>query len=175
MRRSALPRPCHHGTALDQGGDRWYMGHRDLRLLRMVRRRLCRVASEERGVAMVEGTLGVVLLLFGMLAAMQILLVAYASLTARSTALRVARVYALTCSRSEADAEFETQKSHSLPVVQWHGKPVYSTSGGMASATVQVSVPAVLPGAGFFGSGGLTGPVFLPSIRGTYPSGGWCK
>jgi len=151
------------------------MKRMDWRFHKVLRRVLRCVALDEQGLALVEGTVGVVLLLFGMLVAMQILLVAHASLTARSTALRVARVYALTCSRSAADAEFETQKNHSLPVVQWHGKPMYSASGGMASATVQVSVPAVLPGAGLFGSGGLTGPVFLPSIRGTYPSGGWCK
>lgn len=138
----------------------------------MLRRLALRVV-DARGTALVEGVMGIVLLLAAMLAALQVMLVSHAALAGRSAALRVARTYGLTCSQVAADQEWLVQQEHTLPVISWDGPPTYGVSGGLAYVTVRLRVPPVFPGAGVFGGGGLTGPLYL-AMRGAYPIGGRC-
>lgn len=132
----------------------------------MLRKRL----HDETGTLMVEGTIGVVMLLMAALAAVQILLFVHAALAAKSAAVQAARSYALTGQVNAAQRIYEAQQSSSLGAISWRSLEL-QRSGGRARATVQVTIPPVFPGAGVLGGGGLTGPLHLQE-SGEYPLGG---
>lgn len=131
----------------------------------MLRKRL----RDETGTLMVEGTIGVVMLLLAALAAVQILLFVHAALAAKSAAVQAARSYAVTGQVSAAERIYEAQQSASLGAIGWQPLEL-QRSGGRARATVGVSIPPVFPGAGVLGGGGLTGRLHLQEY-GEYPIG----
>lgn len=129
-----------------------------------------RVCREVDGVVLIEGTIGVVMLLLATLAAIQLLLVTHASLAAHVAAAHAARTYALTGNTNLAERAFEAQAGLTLRILTWE-PPEFSRSGGHARAVARVHVPPIFPGAGLLGGNGLSGPVLVTEF-GEYPVGG---
>lgn len=123
----------------------------------------------ESGVAMIEATIGITLLLFVLLLAMQLVLVFHGALAGHTAAMRSARTLAVTGDFQAAQATFARQTDTALRSLHWPGMSC-DTAGGRAACTVAVEVPAILPGAGLFTGGGLAGPVTIAET-GYYPIG----
>lgn len=115
-----------------------------------MKRRLGRVLSDlraiQRGVAMVEATIGICLLLLVTLGALQIVLTLEASLEAHAVAARMARAYAITGDLQEAERVYNQEIANTLAQLKWleHKCPTAMT------CTVSVQVPELLPGSGLF-------------------------
>lgn len=134
-----------------------------------MRRFLKRFRRDEKGVVMVEGTIGIVLLLLAAMAAVQVLLVVHGALAARQAATAIARTYAITRSRSDAEAVYEFEKGNSFRIIRWEGAR-FGAANGMATAEVTVYIPPIFPGAGIFGDGLTSG--FTRTETGVFPLAG---
>lgn len=126
--------------------------------------------ADERGVAMIEATIGTVLLLFAAMTTIQLVLVFHGALAAHGAAARAARTLAVTGSSAMAEQVYQQQTSTSLRALRWQGVSCVKETR-RALCTVTVEVPAILPGGGLFGGGGLTGHIPLHET-GVYPIGG---
>lgn len=129
----------------------------------------CRRWAAQDGVAMVEATIGTILLLFAALAAVQLVLVFHGTLAAHGAAIRSARTLAVTGSRQLAQSTYEDQRSAALGMIRWEQFDCSQTST-MAQCEVVIKVPVIVPGGGLFGGGGLTGPLLVRET-GAYPIG----
>lgn len=98
-----------------------------------------------RGVALIEATMGTFLLLFAALGAIQIVLYLHGELAAGSAASHMARTYALTRDRQAVDTEFANQRFSSFGFLEWANFGCTAASG-FARCTVQVTIPAIVPG-----------------------------
>lgn len=128
------------------------------------------LANAEDGVAMIEATLGTVILIFAALAAVQIVLVFHGALAAKSAATRAARTYAITGDLRQAEATAQLQYSTALAALKW-APVVCQHPDSFARCTVAVTIPTVIPGGGLFAGGGVfTAPQI--SEDGAYPVGG---
>lgn len=124
----------------------------------------------ERGAAMVEATIGIIMLLGVMLMVLQLILVFHATLAAHSAATRAARAYALEGpgGMASATAMYNAQKATGLGSLVWE-PPVCNYTSTLVTCTARVRVPSIMPGAGtMFGGGGLSGPVVVAET-GQYP------
>lgn len=128
-----------------------------------------RWVADERGVAMIEATIGTVLLVLAALIVIQLVLVFHGSLALHGAVARAARTMAITGSDRLAEETFIEQKSTALGAIQWHFERCFM-DGDMARCKASVDIPIVFPGAGMFGGGGLTGPYNRP-MEGSYPKG----
>lgn len=99
----------------------------------------------QRGVAMIEATIGTFLLLLAALGAIQIVLYLHGELAAGNAASHMARTYALTRDQRAADSDFADQRYSSLGFLRWTNERCVE-SGGFARCTVQVRIPAIVPG-----------------------------
>ncbi len=124
----------------------------------------------ERGVAMVEATIGTVLLLLAALIVIQLSLVFHGALAAHGAATRSAREYALTEDMGEVQEVYRLQIGTSLRALRWE-PPECRLESTRAFCTAVVRVPVVVPGAGVVGGGGPLSPIPVVEI-GTYPRGG---
>lgn len=128
---------------------------------------------DESGVAMIEATIGTIMLLFVTLGVMQMLLVFHASLAVHGAATRAAREYAVRESFSAADEVYQAQRNSSFRAIAWQPLecvPLTKTTQ-TAECTVRASVPAILPGSAVLGGGKLTGSWPIEE-KGAYPRGG---
>lgn len=128
-----------------------------------------RLLFDHEGVAMVEATIGTVLLLLAALGTIQLVLVFHGALAGHSAVVRAARSLAVTGEQSRALQTFQAQMTTSLRGIEG---TVFCTPGGTAATCeATITVPSVMPGAGLFTGSGPVGPVVIPHIRGTYPYG----
>lgn len=135
---------------------------------------------DEGGVAMIEATLGTLLLLFAALGAMQMVLAFHAALADHTAVTRAARTYAITGSLDEAGQTYENQRSSSFRSLKWDDIQCLPAKASPSSpwpadtrvvqCTARVRIPTMLPGGGLFSRGGFTEP---PSVTetGYYPVG----
>jgi hypothetical protein len=125
--------------------------------------------AEERGVAMIEATIGTVLLLLAALIVIQLVLVFHGSLALHGAVARSARTMALTGDQSAAAATFAAQQGTALKSIKWRFRGCRVVQN-VAHCDASVDIPVVFPGAGLFGGGGLTGPI-PQDETGSYPQG----
>lgn len=132
-------------------------------------RRLPGELRRQDGVAMIEATIGTVLLLLAALGTIQLVLVFHGALAGHSAVLRAARTMAVTNNSSRAVQTFQAQMTTALRGIQGD-----SVSCGIdrqvATCRAQIIVPSVMPGAGLFTGNGPTGPLIIAQT-GTYPFG----
>lgn len=102
--------------------------------------------SRSRGVALIEATMGTFLLLFAALGAIQIVLYLHGELAAGNAASHMARTYALTRDQRMADSEFIDQRYSSFGFLRWTNFGCNASDGRFARCTVQVTIPAIVPG-----------------------------
>lgn len=129
---------------------------------------LRRVATDQRGVALIEATLGTVILLLAALIVIQMVLVFHAVLAAHSAAVRTARTLAIAGSGAVAET-YRRQVSTTLAALTW-GEPDCRRTDTLATCTVEVRVPAIVPGAGLFADGSVSGRLVYQET-GWYPIG----
>lgn len=121
------------------------------------------------GVTTVEATIGILLLLYATLFAVQVVLVMHGALAAYAAAGKAARAVALSGSVTAAAPIFQQQQATALRSLVWLA-PSCSYAKPAASCTATVYVPVVLPGGGlFFGGGGSLGSIRMTEI-GRYPT-----
>lgn len=101
--------------------------------------------SRSRGVALIEATMGTFLLLFAALGAIQIVFYLHGELAAGNAASHMARTYALTGDQQAADRDFADQRYSSFGFLRWTNLRCNAV-GGFARCTVQVRIPAIVPG-----------------------------
>jgi hypothetical protein len=128
-----------------------------------------RRVADERGVAMIEATIGTVLLVLAALIVIQLVLVFHGSLALHGAVARAARTMAITGSEPLAEETFIEQKSTALGAIKWRFKRC-GWKDDKAQCEAGVDIPVVFPGAGMFGGGGLTGPIHR-DMTGSYPKG----
>lgn len=128
-----------------------------------------RFLRRQEGVAMVEATIGTVLLLLAGLATMQLVLVLHGVLAQQGAVVRAARTYAITVDAGAAKQTFDTQMGTALGSIHW-SVPTCSRAGSVAQCTVTITIPSVLPGAGLFTGSSAMGPI-SQTRTGVYPYG----
>lgn len=130
-----------------------------------MRRLLC----DHEGVAMVEATIGTVLLLLAALGTIQLVLVFHGALAGHSAVVRAARTLAVTGEHGRAMETFQAQMTTSLRGIA--GRVTCDRGAAAATCDATITVPSVMPGAGLFTGSGPVGPVTITNIKGTYPYG----
>jgi hypothetical protein len=123
----------------------------------------------QEGVTTVEATIGIVLLLFTALFAVQLVLLLHGALAAHSAAGRAAREVALTGTVWAANAIYQKEQSTALRALLWQG-PDCSYTRTLATCIARVRVPSLMPGGVLlFGNGSFLGAIDLTET-GQYPT-----
>ncbi|HYF94508.1 MAG TPA: hypothetical protein VD969_20005 [Symbiobacteriaceae bacterium] len=118
-----------------------------------------RSLQSEEGVTAVEATLGISLLLFVALFAIQLVLFFHGTLAARAAALNGARDVALTGDPNAGRPAYLRQQSTALGSLRWPGI-VCQFRTTEATCEARVQIPSIVPAGGaLFGSGGVLGPI----------------
>jgi hypothetical protein len=123
----------------------------------------------QEGVAMVEATIGTVLLLFAALGTLQLVLVFHGALAGHTAVIRAARTMAITGDHWRAEQTFQQQMSTALRGIS-AGPIRCGPSGQVMACTADIYIPSIMPGAGMFTGNSPIGPVSIPHT-GTYPYG----
>lgn len=110
----------------------------------------------EEGVALVEATIAVLIILLLALMFMQIVVVFHASLAAHAAAQRAARDGALTGSPSAGQATATKLQGSTIRIVQWKAPSCWK-DGNVMRCEQKVNVPSIMPGGGLFMGGSWNG------------------
>lgn len=124
-----------------------------------------RFCTDQDGIAMIEATIGTVLLLTAALIAMQLVLIFHGALAAHSAATRAARAMAITGQDSSAQRVYQQQRATSLGAVQWDPRAVCSMESSGATCRVRVRVPTLVPGVGLLLPDGLEEEGWYPNFQ----------
>ncbi|MFZ5826303.1 MAG: TadE/TadG family type IV pilus assembly protein [Bacillota bacterium] len=120
----------------------------------------------EEGVALVEATIAVMIILLLALMFMQIVIVFHASLAAHAAAQRAARDGALTGSPSAGQATATKLQGSTIRIVKWSAPSCWK-DGNVMRCQQQVHVPSIMPGGGLFMGGSWSGVDIIED--GQYP------
>lgn len=123
----------------------------------------------QEGVAMVEATIGTVLLLFAALGTLQLVLVFHGALAGHTAVIRAARSMAITGDEWRAEQTFQQQMSTALRGISGSGLDC-NNNGQVASCTATITIPSIMPGAGLFTGNSPIAAMTIPHT-GTYPYG----
>lgn len=111
---------------------------------------------EEEGVALVEATIAVLIILLLALTFMQIVVVFHASLAAHAAAQRAARDGALSGSPSAGQSTATKLQGSTIRIVEWKAPSCWK-DGNVMKCRQQVRVPSIVPGGGLIMGGNWNG------------------
>ncbi|MDF2628849.1 MAG: hypothetical protein K0R39_2680 [Symbiobacteriaceae bacterium] len=125
--------------------------------------------KRQEGVAMVEATIGTVLLLFAALGTLQLVLVFHGALAGHTAVIRAARTMAITQDQGRAQQTFQAQMSTALRGISGGGLTC-NPNPPLVSCTATIFIPSIMPGAGLFTGDSIIGPISI-THTGSYPYG----
>lgn len=123
----------------------------------------------QEGVAMVEATIGTVLLLFAALGTLQLVLVFHGALAGHTAVIRAARTMAITQDHWRAEQTFQQQMSTALRGISGSGLSC-GPNGPLVTCAAEIHIPSIMPGAGLFTGNTPFEPMTIRHT-GSYPYG----
>ncbi|HYF80798.1 MAG TPA: hypothetical protein VD973_27115 [Symbiobacteriaceae bacterium] len=125
--------------------------------------------TRQEGVAMVEATIGTVLLLFAALGTLQLVLVFHGALAGHTAVIRAARTMAITGDHWRAEQTFQQQMSTALRGISG-GALNCGNNGQLVTCSAVINIPSIMPGAGLFTGNSPIEPMDI-THTGSYPYG----